>query len=124
MPARTIDEYIAAYPADVRIVLEKVRATVRKAAPAAEEKISYQIPAFAQNGDLVYFGAFKKHIGLYPPVRDARLKKEAAVYAGPKGNLQFPLDEPIPYGLIGRIVKARLKENRDAEAQKKKKRAR
>jgi uncharacterized protein YdhG (YjbR/CyaY superfamily) len=120
MPAKSIDEYIAAYPAEVRTILERIRATIRKAAPAAEEKISYQIPAFAQNGDLVYFGAFKKHIGLYPPVRDATLKKEAAAYAGPKGNLQFPLDEPIPYGLIGRIVKARLKENADAEARKKK----
>lgn len=124
MPAKTIDEYIAAYPTEVRAILEKIRATIRKAAPAAEEKISYQIPAFALNGALVYFGAFKKHIGLYPPVRDAKLKKEASVYAGHKGNLQFPLDEPIPYGLIGRIVKARVKANLDAQAQKKKKRAR
>lgn len=124
MPAKSIDAYIAAYPAEVRATLERIRATIRKAAPAADEKISYQIPAFACHGDLVYFGAFKKHIGLYPPIRDAKLKKEASAYAGPKGNLQFPLDEPIPYGLIGRIVKARLKENLDAEAQRRKKRAR
>lgn len=70
---------------------------------------------------LVYFAAFKRHIGLFPPVRDPALRKEASVYAGEKGNLRFPLDAPIPYGLIGRIVKARVKENRDAAAAKAKK---
>jgi uncharacterized protein YdhG (YjbR/CyaY superfamily) len=85
---------------------------VRKAAPAAEETISYQIPAFTQDGVLVYFAAFKTHIGLYPPVRgDAAIQKAVAPYAGEKGNLRFPLDEPIPYALITRIVKLRLRQN-------------
>ncbi|MGH8239237.1 MAG: iron chaperone, partial [Steroidobacteraceae bacterium] len=82
-----------------------------KAIPKAQEKISYRIPAFALDGDVIYFAAFKKHIGVYPPVRDAKLKKEVARYAGLKGNLQFPLAEPIPYPLIGRIAKTRAKEN-------------
>lgn len=85
---------------------------MRQAAPDAEEVISYRMPALRQNGMLVYFAAFKKHIGLFPPVRgEAKLVREASAYAGPKGNLQFPLDEPIPYDLIRRIVKARVKEN-------------
>ena len=70
-------------------------------------------------GHLVYFGAFKKHIGFYPPIRDEKLKREAAIYAGEKGNLQFPLDQAIPYALIGRIVKARAKENLEKAAAKK-----
>lgn len=110
-PPQSIDEYIAGFPPDIRAILEKIRATIRKAAPKAEEKISYRMPAFALEGALVYFAAFKKHIGLYPPVADPKLKREVAHYAGKKGNLQFPLDEPIPYALIGRIVKARTKEN-------------
>ena len=107
----TIDEYIATYPSDVQAILRKIRATIAKAIPKAQEKISYRIPAFALDGDVVYFAAFKKHIGVFPPVRDVKLKKEIARYAGPKGNLQFPLAEPIPYPLIGRIAKARAKEN-------------
>ena len=108
----TIDDYIAGYPPEVRSILEEIRRTIRKAAPEAEEKINYQMPAFTFHGDLVYFGAFKKHIGFYPPVRgDARLQKVLASYAGPKGNLQFPLDQPIPYKLIAKIVKLRLKQN-------------
>ncbi len=100
------------------------RQTISKAAPDAEEKISYQIPCFAQNGSLVYFGGFKRHIGFYPPVRDAQLKKESAKYAGEKGNLQFPLDEPIPYGLIKKIVKVRVLENQKAhDARRAKKRS-
>ncbi len=110
--ANSIDDYIAGYPTEVRSILREIRRTIRKAAPKAEEKISYQMPAFTFLGDLVYFGAFKKHIGLYPPVRgDARLEKALTSYAGPKGNLQFPLDRPIPYDLITRIVKYRLKQN-------------
>jgi uncharacterized protein YdhG (YjbR/CyaY superfamily) len=109
--AKTIDEYIAGFSPKVRSILKKIRATIRKAAPGAAEKISYRIPAFRLHGNLVYFAAFKKHIGFYPPVRDARLKKATAVYAGPKGNLKFPLDEPIPYGLISALVRARVNEN-------------
>jgi uncharacterized protein YdhG (YjbR/CyaY superfamily) len=108
----TIDEYIAAFPPKVRLILEKIRATIKKAAPDADEKISYQIPTFTLDGPLVHFGAFKRHIGFYPPVKDERLRRDAAQYAGEKGNLQFPLDKPIPYGLIGRIVRARVKEKR------------
>ena len=111
MAPKNIDDYIAPFPPKVRAILKKVRATVRKAAPRAEERISYGIPAFALHGNLVYFAAFKNHIGFYPPVRDLKLKKAAAIYAGEKGNLRFPLDQPIPYALIGRIVKARVREN-------------
>jgi uncharacterized protein YdhG (YjbR/CyaY superfamily) len=109
---KNIDEYIASFSPEVQAVLEKVRLTIRNAAPGAEETISYKIPAFRLNGVLVYFAAFKKHVGLYPPVRgDARLVEAASTYAGEKGNLQFPLDQPIPYGLIERIVKLRVKQN-------------
>jgi uncharacterized protein YdhG (YjbR/CyaY superfamily) len=112
MKPATIDEYIAAFPADVGTILARIRATVRDAAPAAEETISYQMPAFRQNGILIYFAAFRNHIGVYPPVTgDAGLEKAVAKYAGEKGNLRFPLDQPIPYALIARIVKLRLKEN-------------
>jgi uncharacterized protein YdhG (YjbR/CyaY superfamily) len=107
----TIDEYIAAFPPDVRSVLKKIRATIKNSAPQATERISYRMPAFFQSGVLIYFAAFKNHIGIYPPVRgDEKLNRELAPYRGPKGNLKFPLDEPIPYGLIGRMVKWRVKE--------------
>jgi uncharacterized protein YdhG (YjbR/CyaY superfamily) len=109
---RSIDEYIAGFPPKVRLVLERIRSTIRKAAPAAEERISYQIPAFAQGGILVYFAAFREHIGFYPPVRgDAGLQAAIARYAGDKGNLRFSLDEPIPYSLIARIVRLRVRQN-------------
>jgi uncharacterized protein YdhG (YjbR/CyaY superfamily) len=118
----SFEEYAAAFGPDVQSILRRVRAAVRKAAPQAEEKISYRMPAFKLHGELVYFAAFKKHIGLYPPVRgDAKLMKEVSVYAGPKGNLQFPLDEPIPYELITRIVKQRAKLNVEAAKAKPKK---
>ncbi len=83
--------------------------------------MSYRMPAFFQDGALVYFAAFKKHIGLFPPVRAATLKRPLAKYAGPKGNLQFPLDAPIPYALITKVVKTRLRENRERTALKTKK---
>ncbi|MEQ1515831.1 MAG: DUF1801 domain-containing protein [Usitatibacteraceae bacterium] len=108
----SVDDYIAAVPPEVQEILEKIRETIRNNAPDAAEKISYQSPAFALNGVLVYYAAFKKHIGFYPPVRDdAALVKAVSRYAGEKGNLRFPLDEPIPYKLIARIVKHRLKRN-------------
>jgi uncharacterized protein YdhG (YjbR/CyaY superfamily) len=108
----TIDGYIAGSPPKARAILRKIRATVRKTAPGAEEVISYRMPAFKQNGILIYFAAFKEHIGIFPPVRgDARLEKALARYAGPKGNLKLPLAEPIPYDLIGRIVALRVKQN-------------
>ena len=111
---KSVDAYIAGSPPEVRPILEKIRATVRKAAPSAEERLSYRMPAYFLGGVLVYFAAFKNHIGFYPPVRDTVLKRLTAGYAGPKGNLRFPLSEPIPYALIARIVKARVKERRMA----------
>jgi len=109
--ANSIDEYIGCFTPELQQVLKKIRSTIRKAAPEAEETISYKMPAFRLNGVLVYFAAFKKHIGLYPPIRgDAELAKAIARYAGPKGNLRFPLDEPMPYELIERIVKLRVKQ--------------
>lgn len=109
---QTIDEYIAGCAPEVRPVLERIRATIRKAAPDAKEKISYRMPTFTLGGNLVHFAAFKHHIGLFPPVRgDEALMRDVLQYAGPKGNLRFPLDERIPYGLIGRIVKARVRES-------------
>jgi uncharacterized protein YdhG (YjbR/CyaY superfamily) len=116
----SIDEYIAAFSPEVQSFLQRVRQVVQAAAPEAEEAISYSIPAFRQNGILVYFAAFKAHIGFYPPVRgDARLKKAAAPYAGEKGNLRFPYDQPIPYELIERITKFRVKQNTSKAATKK-----
>jgi uncharacterized protein YdhG (YjbR/CyaY superfamily) len=112
---QSVDAYIASSPPEVRPILEAIRTTVRKAAPTAEERISYRMPAYFLGGVLVYFAAFKKHIGLYPPVHDKSLKPLVSRYMGPKGNLQFPLSEPIPHGLISRIVKARIKERRKAE---------
>ncbi|MFN8669745.1 MAG: DUF1801 domain-containing protein [Gemmatimonadaceae bacterium] len=111
-PPATIDAYIAAAPIDVQPILERIRQTVRKAAPRAEERISYRMPAFFLDGVILYFAAFKKHIGVFPPVRDAALRLQLAKYAGPKGNLQFPLSEPVPYALITKIVKARVREMR------------
>jgi uncharacterized protein YdhG (YjbR/CyaY superfamily) len=111
---RTIDEYISAAPSGCQPILEKIRTIIRQNAPRAEETISYGMPAFKQQGILVYFAAFKKHIGLFPPVRgDEKLERAAAPYAGPKGNLHFPLEKPIPYDLIRRIVKARVQATGD-----------
>lgn len=109
---KNIDEYIAPFSPEVRAILKKIRLTIKNAAPGAQETISYKIPAFKLDRILVYFAAFKNHIGLFPPVRgDAKLVKAASAYAGEKGNLQFPLNRPIPYGLIGKIVKFRVKQN-------------
>jgi uncharacterized protein YdhG (YjbR/CyaY superfamily) len=109
----SIDEYIAASAVNVRPILKKIRRTIRAVAPGAQEVISYRMPAFRLHGILVYFAAFKAHIGLFPPVSgDASLKKALFPYAGPKGNLKFPLDQPIPYALIKRVVLLRLKSDR------------
>jgi uncharacterized protein YdhG (YjbR/CyaY superfamily) len=110
---QSIDEYIGRFPADTQVILEKIRATIRKAAPAAEETISYQIPTFTLNGQyLIYFAAFQKHVSVYPAPRGVeRFKRELAAYAGGKGTVRFPLDKPIPFGLLSRIVKFRIKEN-------------
>jgi uncharacterized protein YdhG (YjbR/CyaY superfamily) len=122
-PVEGVSGYIAQFPAEVQDVLEKVRATIRKAAPEAIETISYRMPAFKLHGILVYFAAWKHHIGLYPPVSgDEALEQAAAKYAGPKGNLQFPLDQPIPYRLIERIIRWRVKQDTEKAAAKRAKR--
>jgi uncharacterized protein YdhG (YjbR/CyaY superfamily) len=121
---RNIDEYIAGFPDDVQKILEKVRTTIKKAAPEAEETISYQIPTFTLKGRyLIYFAAYKKHIGLYPAPRGSeKFKKELSAYEGGKGTVRFPLDKSIPVGLVSRIVKFRVKENLErAKAKAKKK---
>ena len=116
----SIDEYIAMFSPEVQKTLQQIRATIHKATPSAAEAISYGIPTLKLNGNLVHFAAFKKHIGFYPPVRgDAKLVKAVSRYAGPKGNLQFPFDEPIPYDLIKRIVKLRVRQNMAGAAKKK-----
>ena len=121
---KDIDNYISKFPADVQVILGKVRATIRHAAPEATETISYMMPAFKQHGILVYFAAWEKHIGMYPPISGNKtLEKAIARYAGPKGNLQFPLDEPIPYDLIERIVKVRVKQDSAKAAAKRKKKS-
>jgi uncharacterized protein YdhG (YjbR/CyaY superfamily) len=109
---KTIDEYIAGFPNDVQKILEKIRMTIRKAAPDAEETISYQMPTFTLKGNyLVYFAAFKKHIGFYPaPIGIAEFKEELSVYEAGKGTMKFPLDKPIPFDLITKIVKFRVKD--------------
>lgn len=108
----SIDDYIAGFPPAVRAILRRVRRTVRSAAPNAREVISYSMPALKQNGILVYFAAFKHHIGLFPPITgDARLTRAAARYAGPKGNLRFPYDEPIPYELIAALTELRARQD-------------
>lgn len=115
----TIDEYIALFSTEVRVMLERIRETIREAAPGAEERISYRMPSFSLDGPLVYFAAFKSHIGFYPPVGDPQVKAEAARYAGERGNLRFPLDEPIPYELVRKIVLSRVRENRERVVSKK-----
>ena len=120
--AKDIDDYISKFPADVQAILQKVRDTIRNAAPEAKETISYMMPAFKQHGILVYFAAWEKHIGMYPPISgNKNLEKAIAQYAGPKGNLQFPLDEPMPFDLIERIVKLRVKQDTEKTAAKRKK---
>ena len=111
-PPPSVDAYIAAFPPDVQAILRKVRATVMAAAPDAHEIISYRMPALRQHGVLVYSAAFKNHIGFYPPIKgDARLEQASARYAGEKGNLRFPLDEPIPYALIARLTQLRARQD-------------
>ena len=110
---QTIDEYIGRSATEAQPILERVRATIAKAAPDATETISYTIPSFKLRRIVVYFAAFTHHIGLYPPVKgNAALVKAAAPYAGEKGNLRFPFDRKIPYGLIARIVKFRARQSR------------
>ena len=108
----TIDEYIATFPAEVQKLLQEMRATIRAAAPEAQEKISYQMPTFYLKGNLVHFAAYQKHIGFYPAPRGIEaFQAELAVYKGAKGSVQFPIDQPLPLDLVRRIVEFRVAEN-------------
>jgi len=121
MPAKynTVDEYIASYPREVQALLEQMRMTIKKAAPKAEECISYSMPAFKLNGMLVWYAAFKNHIGLYPRGSGIDVfAKELSKYKTSKGTVQFPLDKPLPLALIAKIVKYRVKENTQAAKKK------
>ncbi len=119
---QTIDEYIAGFPADVQQLLEQIRATIRQAAPDAQEAIKYQIPTFVLHGNLVSFAGYKNHIGFYPvPTGMEAFKDELAPYAAGKGSARFPLDQPIPFDLISRITVFRVQENLAKAAAKRKK---
>jgi uncharacterized protein YdhG (YjbR/CyaY superfamily) len=116
----TIDDYLAQFPEDIRAILQNIRSIVHENAPEAQEKIGYQMPTFTLNGNLVHFAAFKNHIGFYPtPSGTETFKKEISSYKAAKGSIQFPLDQPIPYELITKIVKFRVQENL-AKSKKKK----
>jgi uncharacterized protein YdhG (YjbR/CyaY superfamily) len=109
---KNIDEYIAVFPEDVQAILQRIRATIREEAPGAVEAISYQMPTFKLNGNLVHFAAFKEHIGFYPtPSGTEKFQEELTPYKGGKGSIRFPLDRPIPYNLIREIVRFRVQEN-------------
>ncbi|EMO53276.1 iron chaperone [Leptospira noguchii] len=116
---KNIDEYINLFPKDVQDKLRKLRSTIRKAAPNAEEKISYQMPTFVLNGNLVYFAAYKKHIGFYPTSSGIKkFQTELTKYKTTKGAIQFPMDQPLPLKLIAKIVKYRIKENTQTKKNK------
>lgn len=118
----SIDEYIAGFSEEIQEKLQMIRKTISEAAPEAEEAISYQMPTFKLKGNLVHFAAYKNHIGFYPAPRGIEaFKEELSAYKGAKGTVQFPLNEPLPYDLIGRIVKFRAAENREKAALKGKK---
>lgn len=118
-PTASIDAYVAAFPKDVQAILNKIRALIQACAPDATEAIKYQIPTFVLHGNLVHFAAYENHIGLYPaPSAIEKFKDELARYKFAKGSIQFPLDAPIPYTLIKKIVKFRVQENRDKAAAK------
>ena len=109
---KTIDEYIAQFPKEVQVLLEKMRTIIHKAAPKAEEAMAYGIPTFKLNGNLVHFGGYKSHIGFYPaPSGIEEFKKELAKHEGSKGTIRFPLDKPLPATLITQVVKFRVAKN-------------
>ena len=121
---QTIDDYIAGFPEDIQVLLEKIRLTIKEVAPEAEEAISYQMPTFKLKGNLVHFAAYAKHIGLYPtPTGIGQFKEELSAYESGKGSIKFPLDEPIPFELISKIVAFRVKENLAKAAAKGKKKS-
>ena len=117
--AKNIDEYISAFPSNVQKLLKQMRSTIKKAAPQAAETISYAMPTFTLNGNLVHFAGYKNHIGFYPsPYGIEAFKKEMSVYAGAKGSVQFPLDKPLPLELITKIVAFRVAENMEKALKK------
>jgi uncharacterized protein YdhG (YjbR/CyaY superfamily) len=118
--AQAVEAYIAQFPAEVQQKLNEMRATIRAAAPEAEERIGYQMPAFSQNGILVYYAGWKNHIGFYAtPTGNEQFNKELSAYKGGKGSVQFPLDKPLPVDLIRRIVRFKLEENSKKKSRKK-----
>ncbi|HRQ41497.1 MAG TPA: DUF1801 domain-containing protein [Chloroflexota bacterium] len=118
----SIDEYIATFPADIQQILQEIRATIHAAAPTATEKISYQMPTFYLKGNLVHFAVHKNHIGFYPtPTGIEEFKDDLAIYGSGKGSARFPLDQPMPFDLITRIVQFRAQENLAKAAAKTKK---
>ena len=122
-PARNIDEYIAGFPKDTQKILEEVRATIRRAVPEAKETISYNMPTFKLNDSyLIYFAAWKNHVSLYPfsSAMEASMKEVSAYKTSGKGTLQFPMDKPLPLGLVTKIVKFRVKENLEKAKTKRK----
>lgn len=109
---KTVAEYIGSYPKEIQSVLRKLRLTIRKAAPKAEEGIAYGMPVYRQNGNLVYFGGFKRHVSFFPGRGGIEaFIKNAKPYKAGKGTMKFMLDEPIPYALVTKITKFRVKEN-------------
>jgi uncharacterized protein YdhG (YjbR/CyaY superfamily) len=110
-PAATVDGYIASFPPGVRRLLKQLRSIIREAAPQAQEKIAYRMPAYTLNGVLVYFAGYTGHIGFYPGGTVAQFKKDLGKYKTSKGTIQFPIDEPLPVTLIRKIVKARVAQN-------------
>ena len=125
MKPASVDAYIAGFPKPVQTLLRRVRRTIRAAAPQATEIISYRMPAYKQHGIIVYFAGFKAHIGLFPPVRgNAALEKAVRRYAGPKGNLRFPYKEALPLALISRIVRLKVKQDRERAVLRQRKRSR
>jgi len=119
---KTVDEYIGTFPVATKKIMQQVRKTIIDAAPEAEEVISYNMPAYKQEGMLVFFAAYKEHIGFYPtPGGIEAFKKELSVYNSAKGSVQFPIDKPMPLALITKIVKYRVKENIEKASLKKKK---
>lgn len=119
-PIDTIDAYIAQFPSEIQVILQKIRLIVREAAPEAKEKISYQMPTFELHGNLVHFAAFKNHIGFYPtPSGVEEFQAELAPYVSAKGSIQFPLNQPMPYELMERIVQFRVAESLEKAKEKK-----
>lgn len=119
---QNIDDYIENFPKEIQEILQELRTTIREAAPDAEEAISYQMPTFRVKGNLVHFAAYKNHIGFYPtPSGIEKFKSELSFYEGAKGSVKFPIDQPLPLDLIGKIVSFRVIENLEKAAAKSRK---